>query len=149
MLSRVIERHVISTLRCVPFSVIRYFAASDPTPKPKLVKIPIDPKEYTLKRANHAHGCAPKPNLQQPQDKDKDKFKRDKEKTIGMYRKGKVVEYEWVDPKPGDTNLNPDYDKVDAPNKANYVFKEYGYKIKGPEPTRYFDWERHGRVTDF
>lgn len=26
---------------------------------------------------------------------------------------------------------------------------EYGYKVNGPEPTRYGDWERKGRVTDF
>ena len=27
--------------------------------------------------------------------------------------------------------------------------KESGFKVKGPEPTRYGDWERKGRVTDF
>lgn len=27
--------------------------------------------------------------------------------------------------------------------------KEYGFKVKGPEPTRYGDWERKGRVSDF
>lgn len=26
---------------------------------------------------------------------------------------------------------------------------EYGFKIKGPEPTRYGDWERKGRCFDF
>lgn len=26
---------------------------------------------------------------------------------------------------------------------------EVGFKVKGPEPTRYGDWERKGRVTDF
>jgi hypothetical protein len=27
--------------------------------------------------------------------------------------------------------------------------KEYGFRIKGPEPTRYGDWERNGRCIDF
>ena len=27
--------------------------------------------------------------------------------------------------------------------------KEYGFKIKGLEPTRYGDWERNGRCFDF
>lgn len=26
---------------------------------------------------------------------------------------------------------------------------EFGFRIKGPEPTRYGDWERKGRVSDF
>lgn len=26
---------------------------------------------------------------------------------------------------------------------------EFGFKIKGPEPTRFGDWERKGRCTDF
>lgn len=26
---------------------------------------------------------------------------------------------------------------------------EYGVKVKGPEPTRYGDWENKGRCTDF
>ena len=44
------------------------------------------------------------------------------------------------------------------PKDANYIAmglkpgtlpKEVGYKVKGLEPTRYGDWERNGRVTDF
>lgn len=27
--------------------------------------------------------------------------------------------------------------------------KEYGFRVKGPEPTRYGDWERNGRCFDF
>ncbi|EGR30392.1 hypothetical protein IMG5_133290 [Ichthyophthirius multifiliis] len=27
--------------------------------------------------------------------------------------------------------------------------KEIGFKVKGPEPTRFGDWERKGRCTDF
>jgi hypothetical protein len=26
---------------------------------------------------------------------------------------------------------------------------EYGYRVRGPEPTRFGDWERRGRVSDF
>jgi len=35
------------------------------------------------------------------------------------------------------------------PNRDNDIGKEYGFKIKGLEPTRYGDWERKGRCTDF
>ena len=43
-------------------------------------------------------------------------------------------------------------------NKAAYLTKELnewgmpkelGFKSKGPEPTRFGDWERKGRCTDF
>jgi len=29
------------------------------------------------------------------------------------------------------------------------IAPEYGFKVKGPEPTRFGDWERKGRCTDF
>ncbi len=32
---------------------------------------------------------------------------------------------------------------------ANDISKEYGVKVKGLEPTRFGDWERKGRCTDF
>lgn len=35
------------------------------------------------------------------------------------------------------------------PNTDNDIGKEYGLKIKGLEPTRYNDWERKGRCSDF
>ena len=35
------------------------------------------------------------------------------------------------------------------PNKSNDISKEYGIKVKGLEPTRFGDWERKGRCTDF
>ena len=35
------------------------------------------------------------------------------------------------------------------PNQDNDIGKEYGFKIKGLEPTRYGDWERKGRCSDF
>ena len=35
------------------------------------------------------------------------------------------------------------------PNQLNYKYEEHGFKQKGLEATRYNDWERKGRVTDF
>ena len=35
------------------------------------------------------------------------------------------------------------------PNTDNDIGKEYGFKIKGLEPTRFGDWERKGRCSDF
>ena len=35
------------------------------------------------------------------------------------------------------------------PNQSNDIGKEYGFKVKGLEPTRFNDWERKGRCTDF
>ena len=35
------------------------------------------------------------------------------------------------------------------PNTDNDISKEYGLKVKGLEPTRFGDWERKGRCTDF
>lgn len=35
------------------------------------------------------------------------------------------------------------------PNDTGSPLGEYGYRVRGPEPTRYGDWERKGRVTDF
>ena len=34
-------------------------------------------------------------------------------------------------------------------NKGNFLGKEFGFRVKGPEPTRFGDWERNGRCTDF
>lgn len=38
---------------------------------------------------------------------------------------------------------------LDATEKAPEMPKEFGYKPKGLEPTRYGDWERAGRCSDF
>ena len=46
------------------------------------------------------------------------------------------------DPKPAENNPPP------APSNARKLPKEIGGP-KGPEPTRYGDWERNGRCTDF
>ncbi len=45
-----------------------------------------------------------------------------------------------------------DKDKKDYSNEKQKVVdkdEEFGFKIKGPEPTRFGDWERKGRCTDF
>ena len=34
-------------------------------------------------------------------------------------------------------------------DQSNDISAEYGLKVKGLEPTRYGDWERKGRCTDF
>lgn len=34
-------------------------------------------------------------------------------------------------------------------DKVGSEMGEFGFRIKGPEPTRYGDWERKGRVSDF
>jgi hypothetical protein len=39
--------------------------------------------------------------------------------------------------------------KVDSPIKNKLSVKEYGMKPRGPEPTRYGDWERNGKCVDF
>ena len=33
--------------------------------------------------------------------------------------------------------------------KEGEMSKEYGFKVKGLEPTRFGDWERKGRCSDF
>ena len=39
-------------------------------------------------------------------------------------------------------------DKIEKANKLNKENKEYGGQ-EGPDPTRYGDWEKGGRCTDF
>ena len=34
-------------------------------------------------------------------------------------------------------------------DRSNDISKEYGVRVKGLEPTRFGDWERRGRCTDF
>jgi hypothetical protein len=41
-------------------------------------------------------------------------------------------------------------DKTEAKTETvERDMKEYGFKVKGKEPTRYGDWERNGRCFDF
>jgi hypothetical protein len=44
--------------------------------------------------------------------------------------------------------MNPDADAPPKPRAAPVLPKEIG-GAKGPEPTRYGDWEHKGRCTDF
>ena len=39
--------------------------------------------------------------------------------------------------------------KQDFRYPHNFKHKEYGFKVKAPEPTRHGDWEIGGRCTDF
>ena len=61
----------------------------------------------------------------------------------GVTKDGKIVDEA---KKENSENLNADLAKKEA--KKEFP-KEYGFKIKGPEPTRYGDWERKGRCSDF
>lgn len=49
------------------------------------------------------------------------------------------------------TDVHPDQDKNPFPSFPNDTNPETGeiHGPKGPEPTRYGDWERKGRVSDF
>ena len=46
-----------------------------------------------------------------------------------------------------DNNENPK--TTEKSSQSSDKEQEYGFKIKGPEPTRFGDWERKGRCTDF
>ena len=64
----------------------------------------------------------------------------------------KEPNYEWKDlPKEGEKPVETHIMHFLAPfpNQDNDIGKEYGFKIKGLEPTRFNDWERRGRCTDF
>ncbi len=39
--------------------------------------------------------------------------------------------------------------KLKADEKSKSMPEEFGYKYKGPEPTRYGDWEVKGKCVDF
>ncbi len=39
--------------------------------------------------------------------------------------------------------------KIKADEKCKIMPEEYGFKYKGPEPTRYGDWEVKGKCVDF
>lgn len=67
-----------------------------------------------------------------------------------MVKKEPSYEYKEL-PKEGET---PDETHIQHfmkpfPNQDNDPGKEFGFKVKGLEPTRYNDWERKGRCTDF
>ena len=55
-------------------------------------------------------------------------------------------------PVPEGSAVNPDDesrdDNADLPSGARIRLKEIGGR-DGPDPTRYGDWEKNGRVTDF
>jgi Uncharacterized conserved small protein len=79
---------------------------------------------------------------------------------MGFLKEDEILEYEGVTMEKNQPkelkNLFKDRSekeyKLDSPNIQPHVKKmeaEFGFKVKGPEPTRYGDWERKGRVSDF
>ena len=60
-----------------------------------------------------------------------------------------------VNYKSSETNTKNTIDDYNESLKTNHkvnvsiMSKEYGMKPKGPEPTRYGDWERNGKCVDF
>mmetsp|Transcript_641 Transcript_641/g.639 ORF Transcript_641/g.639 Transcript_641/m.639 type:complete len:151 (+) Transcript_641:7-459(+) len=47
------------------------------------------------------------------------------------------------------SNTKASSDKKEGTKERTKLSKEYGMKPKGPEPTRYGDWERNGKCVDF
>ena len=83
----------------------------------------------------------------------KDFSKEDIMKSIDpktMLKKEPSYEYREI-PKDGieKNEYHPMQSLKKFPNTDNDISKEYGLKVKGLEPTRYNDWERRGRCTDF
>jgi hypothetical protein len=66
---------------------------------------------------------------------------KDYEQYEGVTKDGKIVEAK-ISTSENQTPENKKEAKAELP-------KEYGFKVKGPEPTRYGDWERKGRCSDF
>lgn len=58
--------------------------------------------------------------------------------------------YEYAEPKVED-KVESEEPKIVHQEQPDYktMPKEYGFRVKGPEPTRYGDWERNGRCFDF
>lgn len=73
----------------------------------------------------------------------------DHEQYEGLSEDGKVQNSSKV--KSDDTTKSKAQDEATkaALSKAGTMAKEYGFKVKGLEPTRYGDWERKGRCYDF
>jgi hypothetical protein len=65
----------------------------------------------------------------------------------GLSEEGKVKELkqELVDKEEKTFN----YTSPNIKEHVKTMEKEYGFKVKGPEPSRYGDWEKKGRVSDF
>ena len=73
----------------------------------------------------------------------------------GINEKNKIIEKKnlKIDINEKNKKFNSDESVKKAENnnsiKEKSMSKEYGFKTKGPEPTRYGDWENKGRCTDF
>ncbi|CAI2383754.1 unnamed protein product [Moneuplotes crassus] len=69
----------------------------------------------------------------------------------GFTKEIDMENYEEVEPnqKDGNTEKKDENNAEGYKFKHNYKYKEYGFKHKGPEPTRHGDWEIKGRCSDF
>lgn len=78
---------------------------------------------------------------------------------MGFIKKDEVPEYEGLD---AQGKLKDFKKALDDPKEKKFNYEghnvkehikdmkeEVGFKHKGPEPTRYGDWEKKGRVSDF
>ena len=67
-----------------------------------------------------------------------------------MVRQEPKYEYKEL-PKPGEETkeVHIQHFMAPFPNQDNDPANEYGFRVKGLEPTRFNDWERKGRCTDF
>ena len=97
MLTRLANKQLLKFL-----SFSRCFA-NDPKEDQSVKKVPINPADYSLK----------KKKVVLTPEKLKE-LKEQQKKQIGLYRADKKVEYEWINPTPEDTGLNPEYEKVDG-----------------------------------
>jgi hypothetical protein len=78
---------------------------------------------------------------------------------MGFLNEDEKKDYIGLDKEPTVNNLKEALkDKVEtkptinSPNVKEHIKdmpEEFGFKAKGPEPTRYGDWEKKGRVSDF
>lgn len=71
----------------------------------------------------------------------------------GVDEDGKLIQVKPSEKSSKKTEINPEKFQTEASKaaaeKAATMVPEYGFKVKGPEPTRYGDWERKGRCSDF
>jgi len=79
---------------------------------------------------------------------------------MGFMKKDEVNAYEGLDDKGNLKDFKKTLEEGPKEKKYNYenhnvkshikdMPEEFGFKVKGPEPTRYGDWEKKGRVSDF
>jgi len=73
--------------------------------------------------------------------------KRDLNSYEGLTADGKLKKV--LEENPNSQEKTYNYDNHNVKPHVKEMPKEYGFKVTGPEPTRYGDWEKKGRVSDF